>query len=76
MSEDCRSGSPTATRSQRFPDRNPIAVLELAGLASRAGHRVRIAGRAMARREMGKLVFLDVVDRSGRIQVICDAAHG
>ena len=34
----------------------------------------RIAGRAMARRDMGKLVFLDVVDRSGRIQVICEAA--
>jgi len=28
----------------------------------------------MARREMGKLVFLDLVDRSGRIQVICDSA--
>src|SRR6187551_3828118 len=28
----------------------------------------------MARREMGKLVFLDVVDRSGRIQAICDTA--
>ncbi len=28
----------------------------------------------MARRGMGKLVFLDVVDRSGRIQVICDVA--
>ena len=28
----------------------------------------------MARRDMGKLVFLDVVDRSGRIQVICEAA--
>ena len=28
----------------------------------------------MARRDMGKLVFLDVVDRTGRIQVICEAA--
>ena len=28
----------------------------------------------MARRDMGKLVFLDVVDRSGRIQVICETA--
>jgi len=28
----------------------------------------------MARRGMGKLVFLDVVDRSGRIQAICDVA--
>ena len=26
----------------------------------------------MARREMGKLVFLDLVDRSGRIQLLCD----
>ena len=26
----------------------------------------------MARREMGKLVFLDLVDRSGRIQLMCD----
>jgi lysyl-tRNA synthetase class 2 len=28
----------------------------------------------MARRGLGKLAFLDVVDRSGRIQVICDIA--
>ena len=28
----------------------------------------------MARRGMGKLVFLDVVDRSGRIQAICETA--
>ena len=28
----------------------------------------------MARRGMGKLVFLDLVDRSGRIQLICDVA--
>ena len=33
------------------------------------GRRAAIAGRAMARRGMGKLVFLDVVDLSGRIQV-------
>ena len=29
----------------------------------------------MARRGLGKLVFLDVVDRSGRIQVICDTGR-
>ncbi len=28
----------------------------------------------MARRGMGKLVFLDVVDRSGRLQAICDVS--
>src|SRR5262249_37350180 len=30
----------------------------------------RLAGRVMARRDMGKLVFLDLVDRSGRIQLM------
>src|SRR3954469_3098773 len=30
----------------------------------------RLAGRVMARREMGKLTFLDLVDRSGRIQLL------
>src|ERR671937_2590989 len=33
----------------------------------------RLAGRVMARRDMGKLVFLDLVDRSGRIQLLCPA---
>ena len=64
--------------AKRFPDRDEIAAvraeadpLEAGGEADEAR---RIAGRAMARRGMGKLVFLDVVDRSGRIQVICDVA--
>ena len=35
----------------------------------------RVAGRVMARREMGKLVFLDLVDRSGRIQLMCDTGR-
>ncbi len=30
----------------------------------------RVAGRVMARRDMGKLVFLDLVDRSGKIQLL------
>ncbi|HSG12634.1 MAG TPA: lysine--tRNA ligase [Gaiellaceae bacterium] len=66
------------TAPKRFPDRDEIAAvradaepLEAGGAADAAR---RIAGRAMARRGMGKLVFLDVVDRSGRIQVICDVA--
>jgi lysyl-tRNA synthetase class 2 len=33
----------------------------------------RLAGRVLARRGMGKLVFLDLVDRSGRIQLLCSA---
>jgi len=64
--------------AKRFPDRDEIAAVMAecepleAGQAS--GTSRRIAGRAMARRDMGKLVFLDVVDRTGRIQVICEAA--
>jgi lysyl-tRNA synthetase, class II len=66
------------TAPKRFPDRDEIAAvradaepLENGGAAEETR---RVAGRAMARREMGKLVFLDVVDRSGRIQAICDTA--
>jgi lysyl-tRNA synthetase class 2 len=33
------------------------------------GHRVRVAGRLAARRGQGKMAFLDLVDRSGRIQL-------
>jgi lysyl-tRNA synthetase, class II len=67
------------TASKRFPDRTQIADVraeaEPLEPGGRAEARRRIAGRAMARREMGKLVFLDVVDRSGRVQVICDTAE-
>jgi len=35
----------------------------------------RLAGRVVGRRELGKLVFLDLVDRSGRIQLLCSAAR-
>jgi len=66
------------TAPKRFPDRDEIAAVreECEPLENGASAEVtrRIAGRAMARRDMGKLVFLDVVDRSGRIQVICDSA--
>jgi len=41
---------------------------EAAAIASR--HR-RVAGRVMARRTMGKVAFVDLVDRSGRIQLFC-----
>ncbi len=63
---------------KRFPDRDEIAAVrteaEPLDNGTSSGTTRRIAGRAMARREMGKLVFLDVVDRSGRIQAICDTA--
>jgi lysyl-tRNA synthetase, class II len=66
------------TAPKRFPDRDEIATVRAEAEPLDAGGEGtttrRLAGRAMARRGMGKLVFLDVVDRSGRIQVICDAA--
>jgi lysyl-tRNA synthetase class 2 len=64
---------------KRFPDRDEIAAIRLAtesiedGAASDEVR--RLAGRVMARREMGKLVFLDLVDRSGRIQLMCDTGR-
>src|SRR5215831_6057512 len=61
---------------KRFPDREEIADVRAKAEALESGGEGdsthRVAGRVMARREMGKLVFLDLVDRSGRIQLICD----
>jgi lysyl-tRNA synthetase, class II len=59
---------------KRFPDRDEIASVrtdaEKLEPGSEGGERRRLAGRVMARRDMGKLVFLDLVDRSGRIQLL------
>ena len=67
------------TAPKRFPDREEIAALRVATEAVDPGGELeetrRLAGRVMARREMGKLVFLDLVDRSGRIQLMCDAGR-
>ncbi len=64
------------TPPKRFPDRDEIAAVRAATEALDAGAELdetrRLAGRVLARREMGKLVFLDLVDRSGRIQLLCD----
>jgi lysyl-tRNA synthetase, class II len=58
---------------KRFPDRDQIAAVrvEADGLEPdrEAETTGRLAGRVMARRDLGKLVFLDLVDRSGRIQL-------
>jgi lysyl-tRNA synthetase class 2 len=64
--------------AKRFPDRDEIAgvLAECAPLepGGELDETRRLAGRAMARRGMGKLVFVDLVDRSGRIQLICDTS--
>src|SRR5918998_5767582 len=60
---------------KRFPGRDEIAVAREAADALEPGatdesRTFRLAGRVMARREMGKITFLDLVDRSGRIQLL------
>jgi lysyl-tRNA synthetase, class II len=60
---------------KRFPDRDEIAAVRAEAEPLENGATAdttrRLAGRVMARRDMGKLVFLDLVDRSGRIQLLC-----
>jgi lysyl-tRNA synthetase, class II len=60
---------------KRFPDRDEIASVraetEPLDDGATGETKRRLAGRVMARRDMGKLVFLDLVDRSGRIQLLC-----
>jgi lysyl-tRNA synthetase class 2 len=69
----------TTSLPKRFPDRDEIAAVHAEADAletSAEGEETRrLAGRVLARRDMGKLVFLDLVDRSGRIQLLCPAAR-
>src|SRR5437762_6256754 len=64
---------------KRFPDRDEIASVraeaELLEPGAEADDKRRASGRVVGRREMGKLVFLDLVDRSGRIQLLCDTSR-
>jgi lysyl-tRNA synthetase class 2 len=60
---------------KRFPARDEIAAVRaqaetLEPGAEDEGQEFRLAGRVLARREMGKITFLDLVDRSGRIQLL------
>ncbi len=59
---------------KRFPDRDEIDAVRAEAEAvepdGEAEETRRLAGRVMARRDLGKLVFLDLVDRSGRIQLL------
>ena len=59
---------------KRFPEREEISAVRAEAEKAEPGDSLdqehRVAGRVMARREMGKLTFLDLVDRSGRIQLI------
>src|SRR3954449_4949885 len=63
---------------KRFPDRAEIREVLAEAEGAEPGQTLaaerRVAGRVMARREMGKLTFVDLVDRSGRIQLIVEQA--
>ena len=67
------------TLPKRFPDRDEIAAVraeaERLAPGEDAGNTRRLAGRVLGRRGHGKLVFLDLVDRSGRIQLLCDVGR-
>jgi lysyl-tRNA synthetase, class II len=59
----------------RFPDRDEIAAVRAEAEKLEPGQegkeKRRLAGRVLRRREHGKLAFLDLVDRSGSIQLLC-----
>ena len=61
--------------AKRFPDRDEVqqvrAEAEQLEPGGEGAETRRLAGRVMARRDMGKLTFLDLVDRTGRIQLLC-----
>jgi lysyl-tRNA synthetase class 2 len=65
--------------AKRFPETRPIAEVraeaEQLAPGTDTGRNLRVAGRVLGRRELGKLVFLDLVDRTGRIQLLCDTAR-
>jgi lysyl-tRNA synthetase class 2 len=64
---------------KRFPDTVPLERIrgeaEQVEAGAEAETAVRAAGRVLGRREMGKLVFLDLVDRTARIQLLCDTSR-
>ena len=61
----------------RFADRTEIAEVRAAhgelAPGDASGVRYRLAGRVMGRRLMGKAAFLDLEDRSGRLQLLASA---
>ncbi len=60
---------------KRFPDRDEIAAVRAEADTLEPGtddrsKQFRLAGRVLGRREMGQITFLDLIDRSGRMQLI------
>ena len=69
----------TESLPKRYPNRDEIAAVRAEAERLESGEEApetrRLAGRVLGRRDLGKLVFLDLVDRSGRIQLLCPAAR-
>ncbi len=67
------------TLPRRFPDRDEVVAVradaERLEPGEESAEKRRLAGRVLARRGHGKLVFLDLVDRSGRLQILCDESR-
>jgi lysyl-tRNA synthetase, class II len=65
-----------AALPKRFPDRVDVASVRAEAEQLEPGEEGseerRVAGRVLARRGHGKLVFLDLVDRSGRLQLLVE----
>jgi len=61
---------PRAARTHTAADVNAIVESLPADHAEAAGVEVDVAGRVVARRDMGRATFLDLLDGSGRIQVL------
>jgi lysyl-tRNA synthetase class 2 len=60
---------------KRFPDRHETAAVREVAERLEPGttdelRAFRVAGRVLGRRELGKITFLDLVDRSGRLQLL------
>jgi lysyl-tRNA synthetase, class II len=64
------------THPKRFPDRTQIAVVraqaERLEPGAEGAESYRVAGRVLGRRGHGKLTFLDLVDSSASLQLLCD----
>ena len=69
--------APSGSLPKRFPGRDTVADVraEAEGLepGEEGPEARRLAGRVLGRRGHGKLVFLDLVDRTGQIQLLCAA---
>jgi lysyl-tRNA synthetase, class II len=66
------------TAARRFPARDEIAAVrteaEQLEPGATASSVKRVAGRVLGRRDFGGLLFLDLVDRSGQIQLLVQPA--